>query len=176
MQFEFTNINTPYNQISSDVIASITKENTNSSNSNISSIYDSSDLNLDAAVLSISSKGSAKMNAMISKSIRLRVSSSDPNLTDSERLKLPNALQEIHREIEKLRTEEISQSTGTGTVAAATLKSSVLTDTLVSAEHTDTEDVDAEKLMADSKNNILKHASESIQTQVANREHILELL
>ena len=85
MIMQFSNLNTQYTQMNADVIASITKENTSAAKSNVSTVYNSADLNLDAAVLSISSKGSAKMNAMLSKSIQLRASSVDPALTDADR-------------------------------------------------------------------------------------------
>ena len=38
------------------------------------------------------------------------------------------------------------------------------------------ENVDVEKMMAESRENIIKRADESIQSQVLNRERILQLL
>lgn len=172
MQFEFTNVNDSYNQINNDVLASITSENTSAAQSNVSSIYDSAQLNLDAAVLSISNKGSAKMNAVLSKSIRLRASYSDPNMTVSERLKLTNSLSELRGEIQKIRTEGLSPIEG-GTV------SSIDTPELES-ETTDAfsmdETVDGEQLIAQSKDNILKYAEDSVQVQQLDRERVFELL
>lgn len=181
MQFEFTNINDSYNQINTDVLASITNENTNAAQSNISSIYDSAQLNLDAAVLSISNKGTAKMSAMLCKSIRLRASYSDPNMTVSERLKLTNSLSELRGEIQKISTEGLLQNTDSTFSSADTINLTDGTDTAVlSTEDTDAlftdETVDGEQLVAQSKDNILKYAEDSVQVQQLDRDRVLELL
>ena len=164
MQFEFSNINTQYNQ--ADLIASITKENKRSAASNIDSAYNSSALNLDAAVLSISSEGSARINAMLTKSIQLRATSINPNLSAADRLKVSNELRNIRREIGELRTADNNKKT-VDTESAS--KKAETTDV-------DTDTIDVEKMMEESTNNILKHAEESMQTQMVNREHILQLL
>lgn len=166
MQFEFSNLNTQYNQINTDVIASITKENTNAAKSNISSVYDSADLNLDAAVLSISSKGTAKMNAMLSKSIQLRANTTDPKLTPSDRREVSDELRKIRKEIEEIRSDSKSESVEPNKTTAKTTV----------AEETDYDSIDVDKMMEESKENILKHADESIQSQNLNRERILQLL
>lgn len=174
---EFSNLNTQYNQINADVIASITKENTNASKSNISSVYESASLNLDAAVLSISSKGTAKMNAMLSKSIQLRASSVDPALTDADRRKVSNELRELRKDIEEIRSEEAPKRTDHSKVKTTENKKTAdKTNTTVTVEDTENEDINVEQMMAVSKENILKHADESIQSQVLNRERILQLL
>lgn len=157
------NINTQYSQ--TDVIASIAKENANSSQSNISSVYDSSDLNLDATVVSISSNGNARMNAMLSRSIQLRASTIDPSLTPSDRQNVNKELHDIRREIEELRSKDNSKKTSTRT---SELQEAMNTqDTSVSK---------ADEMIKTSVENILKHANESIQAQNANRDHVLQLL
>lgn len=170
MQFEFTNINDSYNQINADVLASITSENSDAAKSNVSSIYDSAELNLDAAVLSISNKGSAKMSAMLCKSIRLRASYSDPNMTVSDRLELTNSLQELRGEIQKIRTEGVSSDSSISYADTT----NVIDET--NATVFDEETVDGEQLLTQSKTNILKYAEDSVQVQQVDRERVLELL
>ena len=167
---EFTNLNTQYNQINADVIASITKENTKAANSNISSIYNSSDLNLDAAVLSIS-----KINAMLSKSIQLRANSSDPTLSTSDRREVSNELRKLRREIEEIRHED-SPAEPVSKKEKKTDKTNAQTTTELVAEQETEEVVDVEKMMNESCENILKHADESVQIQNLRRERILQLL
>ncbi len=175
---EFSNLSTQYNQINADVIASITKENTNAAKSNISSVYNSSDLNLDAAVLSISSKGTARMNAMLSKSIQLRANATDPALTESDRREVSDELREIRKEIEEIRSEEKPKNVDKKAAASTEKKSVEKTNAKTAAETEDVElnPAEAEKMMTESRENILKHANESIQSQVLNRERILQLL
>ena len=172
---EFSNLNTQYNQINADVIASITKENTNASKSNISSVYNSADLNLDAAVLSISSKGSAKMNAMLSKSIQLRANSSDPTLSVEDRRDVSNELRKLRKEIEAIRHEDrAAKPVPKKDEKVDKTNAKTVSQTTTAA---DTEEViDVEKMMTESCENILKHADESIQSQNLNRERILQLL
>ena len=165
---EFSNLNTQYNQINADVIASITKENTSAAKSNISSVYNSADLNLDAAVLSISSKGTARMNAMLSKSIQLRANAADPALTESDRREVSDELREIRKEIEEIRSEEKPKNVDT--------KDKTNAKTAVETEDVELNPDEAEKMMTESRENILKYADESIQSQVLNRERILQLL
>lgn len=176
MQFEFNNINNPYNQINADVLASITNENTNAAKSNISSIYNSAELNLDAAVLSISNKGNAKMSAMLSKSIRLRASYSDPNMTASQRLELSNSLHELRGEIQKIQIEGESGTVDSGVMTSADETDAVVFDDEMQDTDVSDETMDAEQLIAKSTDNILKYAEDSIQTQVLDRERILELI
>lgn len=169
MQFEFSNINTQYNQ--ADVIASITKENTSASKSNISSVYNSSDLNLDAAVLSISSKGSARINAMLSKSIQLRASSVDPSLTADDRRQVSNELRKISKEINDIRSEDSAKKVNT---KKAEPKKTATTE--ADTEQVELNEAEAEKMIEASTENILKQANESLQTQNLNRDHVLQLL
>ena len=173
MQFEFSNINTQYNQ--ADVIASITKENTSAAKSNISSVYNSSDLNLDAAVLSISSKGSAKINAMLSKSIQLRASSVDPSLTADDRRQVSNELRKLSKEISEIRSDDSAKK------AAPKITESKKTATTEAAAKTNDKQVEiteenADKMIEASAENILKQANDSLQTQNLNRDHVLQLL
>ncbi len=172
---EFSNLNTQYNQINADVITSITKENTKAAKSNISSIYNSSDLNLDAAVLSISSRGSAKMNAMLSKSIQLRANSSNPTLSTSDRREVSNELRKLRKEIEEIRHEDSTEEP-VSKEEKKTDKTNAQTTTELVAEQGTEEIVDVEKMMTKSRENILKHADESVQIQNLNRERILQLL
>ena len=154
---EFSNLSTQYNQINADVIASITKENTNAAKSNISSVYNSSDLNLDAAVLSISSKGTARMNAMLSKSIQLRANAADPALTESDRREVSDELREIRKEIEEIRSEEKPKKAENKSAEKTNAK------TAVETEDVELNPAEAEQMMTESRENILKHANESIQ-------------
>lgn len=167
MEFNFSNINTQYNQ--ADVIASIAKENTSAAKSNISSVYNSSDFNVDAAVLSISSKGSAKINAMLSKSIQLRASAVNPNLTTSDRQEVNKELRSLHNEIEEIRSEE-------STPKAAPKKVSRKEDLEKTESSTELNVDDAEKMLETSAENMLKYADECLQTQNINRERVLHLL
>ena len=162
MQFNFSNISTQYNQ--ADAIASIAKENANAAKSNIASVYNSSALNLDAAVLSISTKGSAKINAMLSKSIQLRATSVDPSLTTSDRQQVAKELREIHKEIDEIRSEDNTKKT-----AQKTEKEKTESTTELNVE-------DAEKMFEISTENILKHANECLQTQTIHQESVLHLL
>lgn len=167
MEFNFSNINTQYNQ--ADVIASIAKENTSASKSNLSSVYNSSDLNLDAAVLSISSKGSAKINAMLSKSIQLRASTSDPNLTTSDRQQVNKELRDLRKEIDEIRSEESSKKVEPKKVSRKeTAEKKEPVKELNATE--------AEKMLETSAENMLKYADECLQTQNINRDHVLQLL
>ena len=176
MQFNFSNINTQYNQ--TDAIAAIAKENESATKSNISSVYNSSALNLDAAVLSISTKGSAKINAMLSKSIQLRASSTDPLLTPADRQEVTQELREIRKEIEEIRSEEKPKNVDKKETASTEKKSVEKTNAKTTTETEDVElnPAEAEQMMTESRENILKHANESIQSQVLNRERILQLL
>lgn len=171
MQFDFSNISTQYSQTNADVIASITKENTNAANSNIDSAYNSSALNLDAAVLSISTEGNARINAMLSKSIQLRATSFDPAMTASDRREVSNELRELRREIDEIRSEDRSKK-----VSKSETKQTEAANKNTEAADVSMSSADAEKMMAESTNNILKHADESIQSQVLDRERILQLL
>lgn len=174
---QFSNLNTQYNQINADVIASITKENTSAAKSNVSSVYESADLNLDAAVLSISSKGTARMNAMLSKSIQLRANVADPTLTESDRREVSDELREIRKEIEEIRSENKAKASEPKKETKKSDKTEKTNaKTVVETDEVDSENVDVEKMMAESRENILKHADESIQSQVLNRERILQLL
>lgn len=164
MQFEFSNINTQYKQTNTDVIAAITKENASASKSDIDSVYNSGSLNLDAAVLSISTQGSAKINAMLSKSIQLRASVSNPSLTVSDRQNVNKELSEIRREIDKIRNEDTAKIPTTPTIQQT------------STNNDCTESVDVAKMMEESTNNILKYAEESMQSQIISRDKILGLL
>lgn len=173
---EFSNLSTQYNQINADVIASITKENTNSAKSNISSVYNSSALNLDAAVLSISNKGTAKMNAMLSKSIQLRANAADPKLTTSDRREVSDELREIRKEIEELRSESKAKKAEPKKTEHAKSADKTNAKTAVETEDVELNPAEAEKMMAKSRENILKQADDSLQTQHLNRERILQLL
>ena len=173
---EFSNLSTQYNQINADVIASITKENTNSAKSNISSVYNSSALNLDAAVLSISNKGTAKMNAMLSKSIQLRANAADPKLTTSDRREVSDELREIRKEIEELRSETKVKNAEPKKAEKTKSADKTNAKTAVETEDVELNPAEAEKMMETSRENILKHADDSLQTQHLNRERILQLL
>jgi len=162
MQFNFSSINTQYNQ--TDAIAAIAKENENATKSNISSVYNSSALNLDAAVLSISTKGSAKINAMLSKSIQLRASSVDPLLTPADRQEVNQELREIRREIDEIRKEDKSKKP-----IKKTEEEKETSTKEISAK-------DAKKMFETSTKNMLKHAEECLHTQAINRETVLQLL
>lgn len=167
MQFDFSKINTQYNQ--ADVIASIAKENTSAAKSNLSSIYNSSDLNLDAAVLSISRKGSAKINAMLNKSIQLRASAVNTNLTTSERQQVNKELRKLRNEIETIRSEESEKKAAPKKVARKESPEKTESSTELNA-------ADAKKMLETSTENMLKHADECLLTQNINREKILHLL
>ena len=179
MQFEFSNINTQYTQTNSDVIASITKENANASKSNIDSVYNSSDLNLDAAVVSISSNGSARINAMLSKSIQLRACTVDPNMTTADRQQVSRELQNLRREMEQIRTaEDPARIAGSSMQAIFVPKAGQANENLNALDtiSTDEDSMDVSKMMEESMSNILKNASESLQAQGVNRAHALQLL
>ena len=62
------------------------------------------------------------------------------------------------------------------TKAAENKKTVSKTDKKAPVVETEDENVDVEQMMAESRENILKHADESIQSQVLNRERILQLL
>lgn len=172
MQFEFSNINTQYNQ--TDVIASITKENKNAAKSNISSVYNSSDLNLDAAVLSISTKGSARINAMLSKSIQLRATSIDPNLTAAERHQVSNELRNLRKEISQIRSDDSAENSASNKTENRT----ATTETIAKSDKEQVEitEENADKMIEASAKNILKQANDSLQIMNLNREHVLQLL
>lgn len=172
MQFEFSNINTQYNQ--ADVIASITKENKNAAKSNISSVYNSSDLNLDAAVLSISTKGSARINAMLSKSIQLRACSNDPNLTAAERNQVSNELRDLRKEISQIRSDDSAKKVTPSNVEKRTATTEALTEP--DTEQVEITEENADKMIEASAENILKQANDSLQIMNLNRDHVLQLL
>lgn len=164
MQFEFSNINKQYKHANTDVIASITKENASASKSDIDSVYNSDSLNLDAAVLSISTQGSAKINAMLSKSIQLRASVSNPGLTISDRQNINKELGKLRKEIDKIRKDDTVKTPTTPTIQQP------------NTNNNSNESVDVAKMMEESTNNILKYAEESMQSQIISRDKILGLL
>ena len=165
---QFSNLSTQYSQLNSDVIASITKENTNSANSNISSVYESAHLNLDAAVLSISSKGTAKMNAMLSKSIQLKANVADPKLSAEDRREVSNELRELRREMEEIRSADTVKP-NKKPVSAETTNTKAMTE---DKEET----IDADTMMSQSTENIIKNANESIQSHTLNNGRVLQFL
>lgn len=138
MRFEFSNLNTQYNSM--EAISTIAKENADAARSNISSVYEASDMDIDAAVISISDDGYSRINAMLNKSIKLCTNAAANTLSPADRMSTATELNRIRIELDTLQ------------------------------------DVDAEQMVEDSSNNILKYASESIKTQNSNRESVLQLL
>ena len=106
MIFEFSNVNTQYNNSSADAIAAIMKENASAANSNIASVYEASDIDIDAAVLSISDKGISRINAMLSKSIKLSTQAASTTLSPQDRQNVTNEINSIRIEIDDIRDEE----------------------------------------------------------------------
>lgn len=163
MDMNFTSLNTQY---SAEIISAIANENKNSSKSNVSSVYDSKNINVDAAVLSISSKGSARISAMMSKSIQLRACASNPELTAAERQKVNSELKELRREISSV---EASADSKTPSVSRPKTTVDSVIDEDMTAE-------DADQMVEDNMQKILKNAEESIAVQNVNRDHVLQLL
>lgn len=107
MGFEVTEINSTYSSANTDAIAAIAKENTSAANSDVSSIYENQgSMDIDAAVLSISDKGIARINAMLSKSIKLSAYATNPTLSLSERQDVRAEINHIRAEIDDIRSEE----------------------------------------------------------------------
>lgn len=106
MNFEFSNVNTQYNSINTDAIAAITKENASAANSNIASVYGASDIDVDAAVLSISEKGISRIHAKLSKSILLSTQAASTTLSPQARQNVTNEINSIRIEINDIRKEE----------------------------------------------------------------------
>lgn len=106
MRFEFSNVNTQYNNTNADAIAAIMKENASAANSNIASVYEASDMDIDAAVLSISDKGITKINAMLSKSIKLSTHAASTTLSPEDRQNVTNQINSIRIEIDDIREED----------------------------------------------------------------------
>lgn len=109
MRFEFSNINTQYNNTNADAIAAIMKENASAANSNIASVYEASDMDIDAAVLSISDKGISRINAMLSKSILLSTQAASTTLSPQARQNVTNEINSIRIEIDDIREEEADE-------------------------------------------------------------------
>ena len=103
MRFDFSGVNTQYNN-HLDTIAAISKENANAANSNVSSVYEASDI--DAAVLSISDKGISRINAMLSNSILLSTQAASRQLTPEARQNVTNQINSIRIEIDDIREED----------------------------------------------------------------------
>ncbi len=110
MRFEFANVNTQYNNTNADTIAAITKENANAAGSNIASVYEASDINIDAVVLSISDKGISKINAMLSKSILLSSHAASTTLSPKDRQNVINQINSIRIEIDDIREENAEKA------------------------------------------------------------------
>lgn len=109
MRFEFSNINTQYNNTNADAIAAIMKENASAANSNIASVYEASDMDIDAAVLSISDKGISRIKAMLSKSILLSTQAASTTLSPQARQNVTNEINSIRIEIDDIREEEADE-------------------------------------------------------------------
>ena len=109
MRFEFSNVNTQYNNNNADAIAAITRENASAANSNITSVYEASDMDIDAAVLSISEKGISRINAMLSKSILLSTQAASTTLSPQARQNVTNEINSIRIEIDDIREEEADE-------------------------------------------------------------------
>ena len=109
MRFEFSNINTQYNNTNADAIAAIMKENASAANSNIASVYEASDMDIDAAVLSISDKGISRINAMLSKSILLSTQAASTTLSPQASQNVTNEINSIRIEIDDIREEEADE-------------------------------------------------------------------
>ena len=109
MRFEFSNVNTQYNSTNADAIAAIMKENASAANSNIASVYEASDMDIDAAVLSISDKGISRINAMLSKSILLSTQAASTTLSPQARQNVTNEINSIRIEIDDIREEEADE-------------------------------------------------------------------
>lgn len=169
MNFEFTSLNTQYNP---EMISAIAKENNNSAKSNVSSVYDSKSMNLDAAVLSISSVGSARISAMMSKSIQLRASASNPSLSPADRQAVNNQLKEIRREMDTLQNKT-STDTSTSSTNAQNSAAKVLSEI---DNETEADIEETEVSIDENIENILKNAKESLITQNANRDHVMQLI
>lgn len=144
------NLTTSYN---ADVLSAIAAENTNSAKSNLSSVYDSADINIDAAVVSLSTSGKAKINAMINKSLMLSKQSQNPNVSAADRARAANERSHLRAEINALKMEGTTETS----------------DTDIDTEN-------ADKVIAESAKNILRNAEESLKAQNANRDNVLQLL
>ena len=141
MRFDITSANTLYNNSNKEAIAAISKENAQAANSDFASVYEACNMDIDAAVMSISDKGVSRINAMLSRSIQLHVEASTHTLSPSDRQSVTNQINHIRMDIDELQCE------------------------------------DASKMVSDSTENILKHASESIKTQSGiNPGSVLQLL
>lgn len=138
MKFELTSINTQYNN--TDAIAAIAKENTDAAYSNVASLYEASEMDIDGAILSISNDGYARINAMLNRSIQLCTNAASNVLSPADRVSTTSEINYIRIELGNIREE------------------------------------DAEKMVEESADNIIKHASESIKTQTSNRGSVLQLL
>ncbi|MBQ8625905.1 MAG: hypothetical protein IJ419_07080, partial [Agathobacter sp.] len=78
-------------------------------NSNIASVYEASDMDIDAAVLSISDKGISRINAMLSKSILLSTQAASTTLSPQARQNVTNEINSIRIEIDDIREEEADE-------------------------------------------------------------------
>ena len=144
------NLTTSYN---AEIISAIANENTNSAKSNLSSVYDSADINIDAAVVSLSTSGKAKINAMINKSLMLSKQSQNPNVSAADRARAMNERRHLRAEINAIKME------GSSTSVTADI---------------DTENAD--KMIAEAREDILRNAEESMMAQNVNRDNVLQLL
>ena len=144
------NLTTSY---SSEIISAIAKENTNSAKSNLSSVYDSADINIDAAVVSLSTSGKAKINAMINKSLMLSKQAQNPDVSAPDRARATNERNQLRAQINALK---MGSSTDTD-------------DTDVDTEY-------ADELIAEAAKNILRNSEQSIKAQNVNRDNVLLLL
>lgn len=144
------NLTTSYH---AEIMSAIAAENKNSAKSNLSSVYDSADINIDAAVVSLSTSGKAKINAMINKSLMLSKQSQNPNVSAADRARAANERSHLRAEINAIKMESAS--------TPAT---------------TDIETENADKIIAESAENIRRNAEESLKAQNTNRDNVLQLL
>ena len=106
MRFEISSANTYYNNANTDAIAAISRENANAAGSDFASVYEACNMDIDAAIVSISDKGSARINAMLSRSIQLSVAASNNTLSPSDRQSVTNQINHIRMDIDEIQGEE----------------------------------------------------------------------
>ena len=106
MRFEISSANAPYNNTNMEAIAAISKENARAASSDFASVYEACIMDIDAAVMSISDKGVARINAMLSRSIQLSVAASTRNLSPSDRQSVTNQINHIRMDIDEIQGEE----------------------------------------------------------------------
>ena len=106
MNFELSSVNTQYN---TDAIAAIAQENASAASSNPTSVEEANRMDIDAAVLSISETGAARINAMLNKSIKLSTHAASNVLNPSDRLAVVAEKNSIRYEVNEIHDEDADE-------------------------------------------------------------------